>query len=68
MRKCCFKVCTVCHNCACEVGKVFLPKNDRGIFLNFSASVILLVPVSTYVARKVELYCQYVSAKSEQVL
>lgn len=46
----------------------FLPKNDRGIFLNFSASVILLVPVSTYVARKVELYCQYVTAKSEQVL
>ena len=34
----------------------FLPKNDNGIFLNFSAKVILLTPDSTYVARNVALY------------
>ena len=30
--------------------KSFLPKNERGIFLNFSARAILLIPLSLYAA------------------
>ena len=34
----------------------FFPKKESGIFLNFSASVIRLTPLSIYVARNVALY------------
>ena len=32
-------------------------KNERGSFLSFSASDILLTPLSIYVAKYVQLYC-----------
>ena len=40
--------------------KSFFPKNESGIFLNFSASVIRLTPLSTYVDKNVALYWIYV--------
>ena len=43
--------------------KSFLPKNERGIFLNFSARAILLIPLSLYVAKKLDLYWKYVATK-----
>ena len=45
-------------NVLVKSARSFLPKNDSGIFLSFSAKVILLTPDSTYVARNVAFkYC-----------
>ena len=36
--------------------KSFFPKKERGSLLNFSASVLLRTPLSTYVEKNVALY------------